>query len=131
MLVRHTGKIRLAVERTDFHPGSPDNPYPELFEQLSNAVALHVPAEVSGFFTADFSTTGPVERAVSQIVMLEAFQKYFDFVMECICGIPEITLEGTPRDWRRIRERIELIGKLGMKWWRDRLRPICDEFGSI
>jgi hypothetical protein len=46
----------------------------------------------------DFSTTGPVERVVSQVVLMDALRKYFTYVIRTICGIPTVTLEGTPAD---------------------------------
>jgi hypothetical protein len=46
----------------------------------------------------------------------------------CVCGIPEVTIEGTSDDWRRIRARIEVLETFGLDWWVSRLRPILDEF---
>ena len=43
-----------------------------------------------------FSTTGPVERAVMDLVWLDAMQSFFTYQLRSLCGIPEITLEGTP-----------------------------------
>jgi hypothetical protein len=37
-------------------------------------------------------------------------------------------LEGTPGDWQRIRDRIELLATFGLEWWTSRLAPILDEF---
>jgi hypothetical protein len=80
-------------------------------------------------FVNDFSTTGPVERVASQIVMMEAFQKYFDFVVKCICGIPSVTLEGAPSDWEKIRARVDEIGQYDdLEWWLKFVRSICDQF---
>ena len=57
-----------------------------------------------------------------------SFSSYFTYVMRCLCGIPRITIEGTPDDWQRIRARIEVIETYGLEWWVPRLRPILDEF---
>lgn len=126
--VAHEGKARIEIERDDFVKGSPENPWPEVFAEFSKGVAQHVGEDVHRFFVADFSTTGPVERTVSEIVMLDAFQQYFEYVMTGICGIPRITLEGTVDDWRHIRRRIEDLDRYDLGWWRLWLRPICDEF---
>lgn len=42
----------------------------------------------------DFSTTIPIARTVSQVVMLDAFQQCFDYQVCFICGIPTITVKG-------------------------------------
>jgi hypothetical protein len=36
--------------------------------------------------------------------------------------------QGTPEDWRRIRERVEVLETFDLGWWVPRLRPILDEF---
>lgn len=45
-----------------------------------------------------------------------------------MCGIPEITLEGTVDDWRLIRARIERLDEYDAKPWREALAPILDHF---
>jgi hypothetical protein len=44
-----------------------------------------------------------------------------------VCGIPSITLTGTPADWRRIRERVDVIAELGLERWCRSLVPIADQ----
>jgi hypothetical protein len=48
--------------------------------------------------------------------------------MMAVCGIPEITLTGTVDDWRKIRERIDVIAELDLEQWCKSLRPIADHF---
>jgi hypothetical protein len=48
--------------------------------------------------------------------------------MNCVCGIPKITIEGSLDDWQRIRARVEVIETYDLGWWVSRLRPILDEF---
>ena len=74
----------------------------------------------------DFSTTTPTARTASQIVMMDAFKQYFDYVLLCVCGIPQITLLGTPADWRDIRARVAVLEEYELAWWTERLLPICD-----
>lgn len=45
-----------------------------------------------------------------------------------VCGIPEITLLGTAEDWRRIRERLDVIAELDLALWCQSLVPIIDQF---
>lgn len=76
----------------------------------------------------DFSTTSPVIRTASQVVMMDAFQQYFDYELSCICGIPSITVKGSVDDWVRIRGRVDVMATFHLDWWTDRLKSICDGF---
>jgi hypothetical protein len=78
-------------------------------------------------FTRPFSTTGPVELVAAHVALLDTFQEYFEYELACICGIPEITLEGTPEDWRDLRRRVEVMGEYGLQRWAEALLPVCDE----
>jgi hypothetical protein len=126
--VSHKGKLTLTVRRDDFAKGSPENPWPEVFSALSAQISEHIGEGICRMMRADFSTTGPVERAASEVVLLEAFRSYFDYVVLCICGIPKITLEGTPADWKSLREKVDYLSEFGLEWWTRHLLPICDQF---
>jgi hypothetical protein len=76
----------------------------------------------------DFSTTTPEIRTASEVVLMDTYSNYFTYQMRCLCGIPAITITGSPADWKRIRERIEVLETYELQWWIARLRPILDEF---
>jgi len=103
--VKHEGKTELVVIRDDFVKGSPTNDWPGMFSELSDCIAGHV-GKKRGLFVSKFSTTGPIERAASEIVLFDAMQQYFDYSCLTRCGIPEITLLGTAEDWISIRIRV-------------------------
>jgi len=62
--------------------------------------------------------------------MMDAFQRFFDYRVYCVCGIPSITLSGTVEDWRRILSRVEHLSRYDLRWWTDRLLPICEAFAQ-
>lgn len=124
-LVAHEGKLTLSVVRPDFVLGA-DNPWPEVFTSFSEAIATHV-GKLRDLVVADFSTTGPLERAASEVVLIDAFQSYFDYEMYCGCGIPSVTLLGCPDDWRSVRRRAAALSEYGLTWWTDALLPVLDE----
>jgi hypothetical protein len=127
LLVTHTGKRQLTVQRDDLHRGSPENPWDEVVAGFASQLRREV-GEFAGRFVCDFSTTGPVERMVSEVALLDLLQPYFSYNVVCICGIPSVTLEGTPADWRKLREKAEMLAPFGLDWWLRELRPICDQF---
>lgn len=49
-------------------------------------------------------------------------------VIRAICGIPEITLKGTPEDWHKIYDIAKILGDCDLKWWTNELEPILEEF---
>lgn len=124
--VRHEGKETLVVERPDFMPGA-DNPWGEAFSAFAGQIADHT-GGVSSLLEADFSTSGPTERAVSHLMAMETFQAYFDYMMVAGCGIPSITLTGTAEDWRRLREKAHRFADYGLESWIAALDPVLAEF---
>jgi hypothetical protein len=78
--VSHEGKFQISVRRDDFVKGSPENPWAEVIEELSNKVKEHI-GSVFDLFQPTFTTTGPVEKAALSIVLLDAMKSYFDYDM--------------------------------------------------
>lgn len=126
--VNHQGKETLSVECPSFVKGTPENPWGEVIDAFSAQIRRHVGEQNHALFVSNFSTTGPVERIASEVVMMEALQHYFDYVAVCVCGIPSITLEGSTQDWENLRARLEHLRLLGLEWWLEHLEPICNEF---
>ena len=128
MFVEHEGKKTIAVRRDEFVKGSPDNDWEGVFGDFSEEIRKNVGDEIHSLLTPEFSTTGPVERAAAQIVLMDAFKDYFDYNAYTHCGIPEITLEGTVDDWKKLREKTLSLAKFDLKWWTDTVEPILTEF---
>lgn len=124
--VKHQGKQTLIVER-DGIPSQPQE-WDEAVQEWGLQIRDRVGADLYRLMECNFSTTTPVTRTASYIVMMEAFQQYFDYVMMCICGIPNITLLGTVEDWQSIYDRVQSMAQYDLTWWTNRLLPICKEF---
>jgi uncharacterized protein (TIGR02996 family) len=126
-LVRHAGKHTLKVIRPDFTLGA-QNPWPEVFAEFSDQIAQHV-GRLREFVVAEFSTTGPLERAAFEVALMDAFQPYFNYLLTIGCGIPQIVLLGTPDDWRALRRRAELFAEFDLEAWTRALLPVIDAIG--
>ena len=124
--VSHAGREILTVSRRDFLPGD-DNPWGEVFEQFGDLVEGRV-GKLRQFLRCDFSTTGPVERAASDLIVMETFKAYFEYEFCGGCGIPSITLTGTADDWRSIRDRAALFGEYGLETWSRALDRVLAQF---
>jgi hypothetical protein len=127
--VGHAGQLTITVRRDDFVKGSPENPWPEVFGKFSEAIRDHI-GEAHGLIVADFSTTGAVERAASEVVLLDAMQPYFCYELHTICGIPSITLEGTVEDWQSMVRRVQGWEQWGLGWWVRPLLPVLEQFAA-
>lgn len=124
-LVQHGGRSRLEIE----HLGPPPRDAAELacmLETFRAGLAAEVGAGMARLFVCDFSTTTDVERMASEVVLLDAYSPYFDFVGACVCGIPEVTLLGTPDDYRAIRQRVDVLPALELDFWHPSLVHIAD-----
>jgi hypothetical protein len=97
-----------------------------LAELWAQGIRHHVGRKVYDLMVADFSTTTAVARTVSLVVMMDAFKRYFDYSLSLICGIPRVTLLGTPQDWEEISRRIRAMTRYGLGWWTERLVPVAD-----
>lgn len=124
--VSHEGRAPLIVTRADF-AGGRDDPWPEAFAAFSEQIAAHV-GKARDLIVCDFSTTGPLERAASEVLLMDTFQAYFSYVILMGCGIPEIHLRGSVDDWRSVRARARMLGEYGLEGWVDVLDPVLEQF---
>jgi hypothetical protein len=125
--VNFEGKKELVVDEDFFVKGSPDNNWPHMLGEFSTQLAGYI-GKKRDLIVNNFSSTGPVELAASEIVLMEAMSKYFDYTCHTMCGIPEITLLGTPQDWQDILTRVHNISEFDLSWWTSKLEPIMQEF---
>ncbi len=125
-LVAHAERETLTVE-ADVVPGSPENDWAAVVGGFIEGVRTKVRAG-NDWLSAEFSTTGPAERAAAHIALLDAMQFYFEYRVYAVCGIPSVRLEGTPADWDSLAERVERLDDFGLGWWLEHLRPILGQF---
>ena len=120
-------KVVLTVRRDHFIKGSPENPWPEVFTEFSSQIQNQI-GDAHELLVANFSTTGPVERAASEIVLMDSMQAYFTYEVRTSCGIPSITLEGSVDDWRSILHRVREFRRFELDWWIDAIEPLLHQF---
>ena len=123
-IVRHKHKEKLHARIPDLEPASFQRAAQDLSQQIRQA------SDPVLFETllCDFSTTTPTIRTASEVVLLDCYSSYFTYMLDCVCGIPRITLNGSIEDWKRMRARVEVLATFDLDWWVNRVRPILDEF---
>ena len=127
LFVDHDGKMGLFVEGNDILFDNAD--WPKLIGAFASQIEENTKGGIAQVITADFSTTGPVERVASQITLMKSMEHYFEYEYDVpICGIPSITLKGTPEDWQRVLEKAKKLSQYGLDGWVKELEPILTEF---
>jgi hypothetical protein len=122
--VRHEGRELLTAQLPDLTLDSFENAIADLSGQIRDATD----AVLHETLLCDFTTTTPRIRTASEIVLMDTYRSYFEYGIDCVCGIPRINVTGTVEDWQRIRQRLEVLETYELGWWIARLRPIVDEF---
>ena len=125
-LVNHEGKKELVVfTNSNIYAAE----WPKLIDGFGSQIDKYTKKDIAQTITANFTTTGPVERVASQITLMETVKSYFEYVVMRIgCGIPSITLEGTPDDWRSVLKKTKQLEQFGLGEWTKSLEPILTEF---
>ena len=127
-IVNHEGKMKISVI-SEYDLYSPLMDWDTLLNGFDIQIAENTKGNIADIMRADFSTTGNTERITSQVTLMSAVKSYFDFAaIHTICGIPTITIEGTPDDWRKIIKKVESLRNYDLGWWVDDLKPILQEF---
>ena len=127
-IVSHTEKMDLVIETNeDLLHGNPD--WEKLIAGFAEQIHEYTKGDIAKTITADFTTTGVTERITSQVTLMETVKTYFDYIIHYIgCGIPNITLTGTPEDWQKVLDKTQQLEKYGMEGWFKSLTPILTEF---
>ncbi|XP_046857247.1 uncharacterized protein LOC124450648 [Xenia sp. Carnegie-2017] len=120
MFVEHKGKKTLEVKVNSNNIY--DVNYTTFFDTMSCEISKNV--KVPGYvdlISADFSSSTPVQKIVSQITLMSSLQEFFEYRMHFLCGIPAVEMLGTEEDWRKLIEKLDALQNL--------LKPIKHELG--
>jgi ankyrin repeat protein len=127
-IVKHEGKVSISIRRDSFVKGNSENNWKDAFPEICSKIQSYLIDSLQNLIVPTFSTTTIVERNAFQITFMNSVSKYFDYGVVTICGIPEITLEGTPEDWEWILNNVDSFRKYDLDWWVDKLKPVLKEF---
>lgn len=131
--VAHDGKETIIVRRDEFVMGAFDNDWRGCFPEFSARIREHVGDQTHGLIVSDFSTTGDIERAASEVVLMDVVQSYFEFVVYTKCGIRNVTLRGTPDDWDSVAAKTRALLPFGgahLEAWLKAAIPVVEEFAK-
>ncbi|TCC98919.1 DUF4419 domain-containing protein [Pedobacter psychroterrae] len=127
--VNFEGKKTLKVERdvsnlkniTDFQW---ETVFPEFAEQIGSFTGK----ELIDNLSADFTTTTPTVLVASQITIMESMKEFFNYKVTFVgCGISEVTVQGSVKDWQKILKRLDYLSKYDLEWWTSELKPVIQK----
>ncbi len=107
--VSFDGKKKLVIRRDEFVKGFMGNDWEGGFAEWSGMIKTEIGESNHSLIVQEYSTTSFVDRAALEVALMGAMQSYFDYGAQTMCGIPEITLEGTPEDWNKLHANTERV----------------------
>lgn len=129
LFVTHSGVVTLMVRNDAIRLDDPNSPWEQVFPEFTRQIASYTGPGLVHTLTADFSTTTPTTRLTSQITIMDAMKSYFEYVVLRVgCGIPRVTLEGTPADWEAVYKKANSLKKYDLDWWLKELDPVLNQF---
>lgn len=126
LFVSHEGRETIQVT-AEILEGTPENAWDEVILKFGETVRQRTKGDRYEQLVSNFSTTGPAERVACEAALLDAFEPFFQYAVFCICGIPEITLQGTVQDWQTINQKLDAVSDLGLDWWLPHVREIINK----
>lgn len=128
LIVTHEGKIELEI-KSEKDLLSNDADWSAVIDAFSSQIGNYTKNNIVETVTSGFSTTTVTERIATQITLMVTLKEYFDYTaVYAACGIPYISLKGTPDDWRQVFEKVCQLEKYGLAQWANSLKPIIIQF---
>lgn len=125
------GKKELIVQRNDFRRNG-ENPWPEVFSEFIEKMQREIGKERVQDFIPKFSTTKDLEQTCFNLALMDIMKNYFDYTLQTLCALTQITLEGEKADWVILKEKAKNLRKYDLGWWAERLefalQPFIDVF---
>ncbi len=129
MFVSHQGQKELTVNVDDFSNIDWNNFAKNITDQINYSIKGNIVDTLS----CNFSTSGELEKLISNIAVMSSFKKYYSYTISDGCGIQNVHFMGELSDWMLIKSKIMELYKYDLKqskWksWLDGLIPIIDRF---
>lgn len=126
-IVDFDGKMTLRLTCRQGLIDMPAKEWEPYFGQFTDSIAQYAGRDLANTLICNFTTTTPTALVASQVSTMAALKSYFNYVMDEGCGIPTVTLEGTPEDWQKLVEKAHALRQYGLDWWMDELEPVLQK----
>jgi hypothetical protein len=130
--VSHQGKEQIEIHRDHFVKGQ-QNDWSTVFGEFGDEIKKRVKTDIYNIVIDDTSVATPTSRIASEITLMDCMKSYFEYSCCTSCGFPSITLEGTPEDWKKLREKYRKLVEMNkddcmkLDFWLNHLTPVIEE----
>jgi len=109
--VAHDGQMVLRVHRDGWvgGPGTAGYDWAGVATELTAMIDANTVDGVVEMTATDFTTTAAADVIAGKMTVMSGLQKFFAYRVSTRCGYPSITLEGTPDDWVRLRDKVNAL----------------------
>lgn len=133
-LVTYEDKQQLAVTMHDYDYGKLYD-WTKIFDQFTELIKTDVNPEIYAVVKDEFSCSTSLSRACADVALMDCMKSFCVYYGSCCdCGIVRVTLDGTPEDWKILRDkvyRLETLSgtddKLKLGWWLSALIPVINK----
>ncbi len=86
-----------------------------IIDQFAVEIEKNTKDDMRSWIEPSFSTSTHVIKTVGQVVLMGVMQKYFSYKGYLMCGLREVTLEGTEKDWKDLPVKASRLKDLGVE----------------
>jgi hypothetical protein len=140
LMVSHEGKKTLTLPVDSLRIPDSDRPeggnksvpainWSAAVRLMGGLIIYDIKTDMTTLITTPFSGTTPVEQAVFDCTLMDSVKSYYDYRFSLCCGIPQVTLRGSPDDFQQVINRINQLRTIftDFHWWLDTLLPHLKE----
>jgi len=125
--VSFAGTADIEIQRDDLAPlADPPGDWSTVPGELCDQVVARS-GDRARALRRSFSTTDRVASVAMDVALLDAMSSYFRYSVATMCGIPSITLLGTPDDWVGLLRSVDALDGLDLDDWLGPLRNVLAE----
>jgi len=84
--------------------------------------------EFTESYRCNFSHSSDDEKIAGDLMIMDGMQPFFQYIFfVAICGIPRVTVEGSPEDWKKILLKLRYFERLNLNWWFKKIAPLISK----
>lgn len=94
----------IEVRHDGLHRNAP-SPWNEAIPLFYGELEARLGSEKCELFVPQFSTTTVEDRVSTLVALMDIVSPYFEYRVDTMCHIPQVSLEGTAEDWQSLYDR--------------------------
>jgi hypothetical protein len=93
--------------------------------QMGELIKKDMKTDLATLLTTPFSNTTIIEQAVFDCTLMDTVKSYYNYRASILCGIPQVTLRGSPEDFQQVIDRVNDLKAIftDFHWWLNTLLP--------